>query len=107
MWVTSLLVVLFPFVPLIDTIGIRRSASRSQLGGEPRAPAIRSFQRARIRVWPPVSRAERVADTSRSARWNAASAISRARSDRLHGKVRIQCPGSDERWAAVPSRPSS
>ena len=96
----------FPFVPEIDTTGTRRSASRIQAGGEVRASAMRSDQRATVRSWAPVRRAVRDGDTSRSARAKAASVSSRARSSPVHGNVMIQCPGSDERWTASPARPS-
>jgi hypothetical protein len=106
MWVMSRVTVDLPFVPEIEIAGMRRSASRIHDGGEVRAAAIRSVQRASSRSWAPVSRAVRDGDTSRSARASAASAIVRARSSPVHGKVRIQCPGSDERWTATPVRPS-
>ena len=66
--------VLLPFVPLIDTIGIRRSSSRSHGGGVVRASAIREDHRATARSWWPVSWAVRDGDTSRSASARAASA---------------------------------
>ena len=98
--------VLLPFVPEIDTTGIRRSTSRSHSGGVARAPAMRSVQRARSRSCAPVRRAVRDGETSRSARASAASVSVWARSAPTHGKVMIQCPGSDERWTATPPRPS-
>ena len=103
----SRVTVLLPFVPEIDTTGIRRSASRTQVGGVVRAAAIRSVQRATRRSWVPVSRAVRDDDTSRSARAMAASVRVSARSAPTHGKVTIQWPGSDERWTRRPPRPSS
>jgi hypothetical protein len=48
MWVMSRVTVLLPFVPEIDTIGMRRSASRIQDGGVARALSIRSRALARI-----------------------------------------------------------
>ena len=102
----SRVTVLLPFVPLIDTIGIRRSSSRSHGGGVVRASAIRVDHRATARSWWPVSWAVRDGDTSRSASASAASAMVRARSSPVHGNVTIQCPGSDERWTATPPTPS-
>ena len=95
-----------PLVPEIETAGTRRSASRIQDGGEVRAAAMRSDQRARCRSWAPVSWEVRDGETSRSARAMAASVRIRARSSPVHGNVTIQWPGSDERWTASPDRPS-
>ncbi len=106
MWVMSRVTVDLPFVPEIDTTGMRRSASRIQVGGEVRAASMRSVQRVTSRCWAPVSWVVRDDDTSRSARARAASASVRARSSPVHGNVTIQCPGSDERWTARPDRPS-
>ncbi len=85
MWVTSRVTVLLPFVPLIDTIGIRRSASRIQDGGVTRASPIRTAQRSRWRACDPVSRAPRAGEAFASARAMAASAIACARSAPDHG----------------------
>ena len=106
MWVMSRVTVLFPLVPEIEMIGTRRSASRIHSGGVARASATRSDQRVSRRSWAPVRRAVRDGETSRSARATAASVRVRARSAPTHGKVMIQCPGSDERWTATPPRPS-
>ena len=106
MWLISRVVVLLPFVPLIDTIGIRRSASRIQVGGRRSASSIRADQRPSRRAWPPVRRAVRAGDALRSVRATAASAIARVRPAADHGAVRIQWPGSEERWTANPARPS-
>ena len=107
MWVTSLVTVLLPFVPVIDTTGSRRSAFRIHAGGVVREALIRSVQRSSRRSWAPVRRVRRAGDTSRSERARAASAIVWARSAPIHGNVTIQCPGSDERWTTTPARPSS
>ena len=77
--------VLLPFVPLIETIGTRRSASRIQPGGVALASSIRARQRSRRRSWVPVSRAVRAGDTFRSPSASAASAIAWARSAPAHG----------------------
>ena len=69
----------------------RRSAPSS---GRAAAPGRRSGGRCRD------------GDTSRSASASAASVRASARSAPTHGKVTIQCPGSDERWTARPPRPS-
>ena len=53
----SRVTVLLPFVPVIETTGIRRSASRIHVGGVERASAIRGVHRASRRSWAPVSRA--------------------------------------------------
>jgi hypothetical protein len=106
MCVISRVTVLLPFVPVIETTGIRRSASRIQAGGVVRASPIRALQRASWRSCDPVSRARRAGETSRSARAIAASAIVWARSAPVHGNVTIQWPGSDERWTATPPVPS-
>ena len=50
---TSRVTVLLPFVPVIETTGIRRSASRIQDGGVARASAIFADQRASIRSCEP------------------------------------------------------
>ncbi len=105
MCVMSRVTVLLPFVPEIDTIGTRRSASRIHDGGVVPASAIRSVQRASSRSCAPVRWAVRDGETSRSERARAASAIVRARSAPRHGKVTIQCPGSDERWTAARRSP--
>ena len=105
-WVMSRVTVLLPLVPEIDTAGTRRSASRTHSGGVARAPAMRSVQRATRRSWAPVRCAVRDGETSRSASARAASVRLIARSAPTHGKVTIQCPGSDERWTASPPRPS-
>ena len=102
----SRVTVLLPFVPLIETIGIRRSASRIQPGGIALAASIRARQRSSSRACVPVRRAVRTGDTFRSSRARAASAMAWARSAPDHGNVTIQCPGSDDRWTAVPPRPS-
>ena len=86
----SRVTVLLPFVPEIETTGMRRSASRIQSAGSSRASSIRSDQRASRRSWAPVSRAVRDGETSRSARASAASAIVAARSAPIHGNVMIQ-----------------
>ena len=107
MWVISRVTVLLPFVPEIETIGIapigvadprrrRRPGLRDALGParEQCAPGRRSAGRsatARRRVRP-----GRAPPRSRVS----------ARSAPTHGKVTIQCPGSDERWTATPPRPS-
>ncbi len=106
MWVVSRVTVLLPFVPVIETTGIFRSASRIQAGGVVRASAIVASQRAIARVVDGPWRAERAASTSRSVKATAASAIEWARSAPVHGKVTIQWPGSDERWTTTPPRPS-
>ena len=106
MWVIRRVTVDLPLVPEMETIGIFRSASRIQVGGDAVASAMRSDQRVTRRSWAPVRRAVREADTSRSARASAASVRIRARSSPRHGKVTIQCPGSDDRWTARPARPS-
>ena len=107
MWVISRVTVLLPLVPEIDTIGIRRSASRSHVGGVVRAACDRARSSARAAA-PGRRSAGRVRDgeTSRSASASAASVIVWARSAPVHGKVTIQWPGSDERWTASPPRPS-
>ncbi len=102
----SRVTVLLPLVPEIDTIGIRRSTSRIQVGGVARDSTSRPRQRATRRSWPPVRWAVRDGDTSRDASANAASATVSARSAPCQGKVTIQWPGSDERWTAGPRRPS-
>ena len=107
MCVMSRVTVLLPFVPLIETIGTWRSASRTSVGGVVRAAAMRASRRPRSRSCPLVNRADRAGETLRSASWKAASAISRARSAPRHGKDTIQWPGSDDRWTASPPRPSS
>ena len=106
MWVVSRVTVLLPFVPVIETTGTRRSASRIQAGGVARASAMGASARATDRAWPGVSVARRPGGTSFSLSANAASAIDRARSAPVHGNVTIQWPGSDERWTASPPRPS-
>ena len=106
MWLISRVTVLLPLVPLIDTIGIRRSASRIHDGGVVLAASIRADHRSTSRVWEPVRRAVGAGETLRSVRARAASTIARVRSAPDHGKVTIQCPGSDDRWTARPPRPS-
>ena len=69
----SRVTVVLPFVPEIETIGRRRSASRIQRAASRGASAIRSVQRARRRSWAPVRCAVRDGETSRSARASAAS----------------------------------
>ena len=99
MWVMSRVTVDLPLVPVIETIGIRRSASRIHDGGVARAAAIRSRPRVEDqRCWVPVRRTRRPGATDRSARSNAASAMSRDRSAPAHGQVTIQRPASDARW---------
>ena len=93
MWVTSRVTVLLPFVPLMLTIGIRRSASRIQVGGASDAPAIRRCAARASRDWAPVSVARRAGDTSRSARPNAASAMARPRSTPRHRPGDDPVPG--------------
>ena len=105
MWVISRVTVLLPLVPETDTIGTVRSRSRTHSGGVARAAAMRSAQRVTWRSWAPVRWACRDDDTSRSARASAASVRVSARSAPTHGKVTIQCPGSDERWTATPPGP--
>jgi hypothetical protein len=85
MCVMSRVTVLLPFVPLIETIGTRRSSSRIQAGGVALAAAIRAVQRASRRSWCPVSRAVLDGDTSRSDSASAASAMARARSAPVQG----------------------
>ena len=78
MWVISRVTVLLPFVPDTDTIGMRRSASRIQVGGvasrlgPPGCPAIE--QRA---AWASSAGRVRDGETSRSASATAASAMVR------------------------------
>ena len=45
MWVISRVTVLLPFVPVIETTGTLRSASRSQAGGVVPASSMRAVQR--------------------------------------------------------------
>ena len=107
MWLIRRVVVLLPFVPLIDTIGIVRSASRIQPGGV----AV-----GRRRSGPPSGRAgaagRRSGGPSGPARRCARRGrrrprlIERARPAAVHGNVTIQWPGSDERWTARPARPA-
>ena len=49
MWVIRRVTVLLPLVPEMETIGIRRSASRIQVGGVARASSRRAVQRASSR----------------------------------------------------------
>jgi len=58
----SRVTVLFPFVPLMLTIGIRRSASRIHVGGAGDAAAIAASCRASSRDCAPVSVARRAGD---------------------------------------------
>ena len=107
MCVISRVTVLLPFVPLIDTIGMRRSASRSSVGGVVRAAVDPGLEPARAGAPARRSaRADRAGDTPRSASWNAASAISCARSAPRHGTSRSsgRDPTSDGRRG--PPRPS-
>ena len=104
MCVISRVTVLLPLVPLIEMIGIRRSASRIHAGGVARASAIVASQRAIARDVDGPWRAARDGATSRSASSTAASAIECARSGPVHGNATIQCPGSVDRWTATPPR---
>ena len=107
MWVMSRVTVLFPLVPLMLTIGVRRSASRIQVGPARRCGGDRARVGARGGAyWAPVSVARRAGETSRSARANAASAMARPRSTDAIGQVTIQCPGSEVRWTTSPAVPS-
>ena len=119
MWVIRRVTVLLPFVPVIETTGIFRSASRIQAGGVVRASAIVADQRATARVLGTGQPRAPRRRHSRSVSATAASAIEWARSAPVHGNVTIQWPGSDERWttrrrgprrrrpaAAGPSRPT-
>ncbi len=87
-----------PLVPVMDTIGIDRSASRIHDGGVARAAAIRSVHVSRTRCWVPVRRTRRPGWTDREARSNDASAMSRDRSAPDHGQVTSQRPASEARW---------
>ncbi len=106
MWVMSRVTVLFPLVPLMLTIGVRRSVSRIQVGPAGDAVAIALVWRSRSRDCAPVSVARRAGETSRSASANAASAMARPRSTDAIGQVTIQCPGSEVRWTTSPAVPS-
>jgi hypothetical protein len=90
-----------PLVPVMDTTGIVRSASRIHAGGVARASVIRASQPATQRAWVPVRRTRRAADTERAARSTAASATRRARSAPHHGQVMTQRPASDARWTST------
>ena len=103
----SRVTVLLPFVPEIDTIGMRRSASRIHSGGVARAAAIRSVQRASSALLGAgqLGRPRR-RDVALGEGEGRLAQIVWARSAPIHGKVMIQWPGSDERWTASPPRPS-
>ena len=90
-----------PFVPVMDTTGIVRSASRIQGGGVARASAMRASHAATWRACVPVRRTRRADDTDRRARSTDASATSLARSAPHHGQVTTQRPVSDARWAST------
>ena len=99
MWVISRVTVVLPFVPVIETIGIRRSASRIHAGGvvrgagdraRPAGEQPRPGRRSGGRAGPARRRARRARTPPRR--------CVRARSAPRHGKVTIQWPGSDERW---------
>jgi hypothetical protein len=107
MCVISRVVVDLPFVPLTETIGIRRSASRIHAGGTSSPSAILAFHRSNARAWPGVNRALPSGETSRSASATAASAIAWALPDRCHGHSTIQCPGSELRCTTTGPVPSA
>ena len=94
MWVISRVTVLLPFVPEIETTGIRRSASRIQVGGVVRASAIRSVQRASepLLARRSAGRSATATRRARPGRGRPRSSV-RARSAPAHGKVTIQWPG--------------
>ena len=107
MWTIRRVVVVLPLVPVIETIGSRRSASRSHVGPSPSAASTRSERPATSRPCRGVRMALDPAGTSRSTSARAASAIAFARSPSSHGQARIQCPGSDDRWTLTgPAAPS-
>ena len=106
MWAIRRVVVVLPFVPLIETIGSRRSASRIHAGPGPVRLADPRERRARPGgACRGVSRSMAPAGMSRSTSARAISAIAVARSPSAHGQTTIQCPGSDDRWTATPGRP--
>ena len=102
----SRVTVLLPFVPEIETIGTRRSASRIQAGGVVRASAIRSVQRVEQallgagELGGPRRRDVALGQRQRGLGDRPAPAPRRAT-----GTVTIQWPGSDERWTRQAAAP--
>ena len=101
MWVISRVTVDLPLVPVMDTTGMRRSASRIHDGGAAPAAAIRASQPSTRRSWVIVRRTRRAGETDRPARSTAASAIRRARSAPDQGQVITQRPASEARWTTA------
>ena len=94
MWVSMRVVVLLPLVPLMLTVGMRRSASVIQAGPGPAAAVTRRRTRSRARLLRGVA----CEPISASASRHAPSAISCARSRSRQGNATIQWPGSPVRW---------
>ena len=106
MWLIIRVVVLLPFVPLIEMIGIRRSASRIQAGGvavavlDPGRPASEQAGLAAGQAGGP-GRRDVALDQAEGGLRDRPGPAGRASTERS----RSSGPGSDERWTARPARP--